>query len=328
MPSTDTIAAPLIEEAADWMLRLVEGKLSPAEQAAFEQWRNRSPAHVTAWQRAQSVLGAFEAVPAGMRGQAVKSLRQDASRHGRRAAVRRLAVLVTLGPAAWLAWREHPWTSWLADAATTVGEQRRMTLTDGTTLMLNTGTAVRISFSAERRTIRLLQGEIMISTGHEASTSYRPFVVETDHAGIRALGTRFTVRVLDEQTRVAVLQDAVEVTPQGAARAIRVNAGESAIVDAGHDTPVVRRSVGEPSLWERGLLLAQEQPLPALLHELSRYRSGIIRCHPDLADIKVSGTFSIRDTDASLRLLSRTLPLRIVRHTRWWISVEPDKDAG
>jgi transmembrane sensor len=37
----------------------------------------------------------------------------------------------------------------------------------------------------------------------------------------------------------------------------------------------------------------------------------------------VSGAFSLRDTDASPRLLSDTLPLNISRLTRYWLSVEP-----
>ncbi|MNX84677.1 fec operon regulator FecR [compost metagenome] len=75
--------------------------------------------------------------------------------------------------------------------------------------------------------------------------------------------------------------------------------------------------------WDKGMLLANNMRLDELLGELSRYRSGVLRCHPDVAALRVSGAFSLRDTDASLRLLSDTLPLNISRMTRYWLSVEP-----
>jgi transmembrane sensor len=36
----------------------------------------------------------------------------------------------------------------------------------------------------------------------------------------------------------------------------------------------------------------------------------------------VSGAFSVTDTDAALRLLERTLPVRINSFTRYWITVD------
>ena len=76
-------------------------------------------------------------------------------------------------------------------------------------------------------------------------------------------------------------------------------------------------------LERRVMLLANNMRLDELLGELSRYRPGVLRCHADVAGLRVSGAFSLRDTDASLRLLSDTLPLKISSLTRYWLSVEP-----
>lgn len=320
--SVEAISRELIEEAADWMLRHGEGSLSPAEQSAFERWRTISAGHAAAWRRAQSVMQAFESLPEGMRRPVVTSLPGNTRSSARRKAVRQLAVLIALGPAAFLAWRAQPWNAWLADATTGVGRQRRMQLDDGTTLVLNTSSSVKISFSAQQRRVRLLAGEIMVTTGRDPAPVYRPFVVDTPHASIRALGTRFNVRLDGDVTHVAVLQDAVEVSANGMAT-IRLEAGQATTVGAEDKQPAVRAMDQDPSLWERGLLLARQQPLPDLLRELARYRPGLIRCHPTLAALKVTGTYSTRDTDASLALLARTLPIRITTATRWWTNVEP-----
>jgi transmembrane sensor len=63
--------------------------------------------------------------------------------------------------------------------------------------------------------------------------------------------------------------------------------------------------------------------LADLLDELGRYRAGVLRCHPGVAGLTVSGAFPLRDTDASLRLLQETLPVTVSRLTGYWVTVEP-----
>ena len=58
-----------------------------------------------------------------------------------------------------------------------------------------------------------------------------------------------------------------------------------------------------------------------LLAELGRYRSGVLRCHPGDAQLRVSGTFSVIDTDRTLAVLQQVLPIRISSVTPYWISV-------
>jgi transmembrane sensor len=55
--------------------------------------------------------------------------------------------------------------------------------------------------------------------------------------------------------------------------------------------------------------------------ELSRYRPGLLRCAPEVADLKVSGTYQLADTEQILQLLARSLPLRIDYRTRYWVSI-------
>lgn len=62
--------------------------------------------------------------------------------------------------------------------------------------------------------------------------------------------------------------------------------------------------------------------LDALVAELSRYRGGVLRCDPAVGALRVSGAFPLRDTDASLALLAKTLPVRIGGITRYWTVVE------
>lgn len=307
--------AALAGEAADWMIRLDQGRLDPLEQQAFERWRGQSPAHAAAWRRAEAVMQAIGSIPRATRSAALREL----AGNDRRRALK-LALMLAAAPAAWMAWR-MPWAEWNADLRTATGERRREILPDGSTLVLNTASAVTLAFSADERRLRLLSGEILVSTGRDPAPRHRPFIVETAQGVVRALGTRFTVRQLPELTRVGVLEHAVEISTSGGAVA-RVEAGQAAEFGAQGLAGAVRALDPAPALWENGLFLAQKLPLGELLAELGRYRKGVLRCDPAVAGMLVSGAFSVADTDAALRLLARSLPLRVRSWSRYWVSVE------
>jgi transmembrane sensor len=76
-------------------------------------------------------------------------------------------------------------------------------------------------------------------------------------------------------------------------------------------------------LWEQGMLLAKEMPLQTVVRELGRYRRGVLRCDPAVADLPVSGAFSLTDTEASLQLLKATFPIHVRRITPYWVTISP-----
>ena len=309
----------ILKEAAGWLVRFQSETLSPSDREAFERWRARSAAHAAAWQRAEDMLRGFGQVPPRIAGETLRRL----DRPGRRQALRALAGLLVLGPAAWLGGRELPWREWSADARTATGEQRRMELADGTQLVLNTASAVDIDYTAQQRTLWLRAGEILLTTGRDTPRLQRPFVVQTAQGAIRALGTRFMVRDEGSVVRVAVFEGAVEIRPMSAG-------GSATVLPAGQQTVFNGREVqpqaavdATAASWEQGMLAARNWRLADLVDELGRYRRGVLRCDPAVAGLRVSGAFPLNDIDASLRLLEKTLPVRVRRITPYWTTVAP-----
>lgn len=295
------------------------GAPTDAERQAFESWRQQSAAHEAAWARAQSVFMLFKQVPADIGKEALKTLDHNS---GRRRSLRLLSAALMSVPASWLALRQLPLREWTADVATATGERQSLQLPDGSRLVLNTASAVDIDFNAAQRRIRLLSGEILITTHADSSPVNRPFLIDTPHGVVRALGTRFSVRHVDDDTcRVLVFEHAVEVSPLGGAVCI-LRAGEQADFNvAGMKPPVSADNTA--ALWEQGMLLAKNMRLADVIAELARYRHGVLRCDPAVADLRVSGAMSLADTDAALALLVSSLPLRINRNTRYWVTVAP-----
>lgn len=308
--------AAVLEEAAGWLVRFQSETLSAADRAAFERWRGRSAAHAAAWVRVEDMLRSFGQVPPELGARTLRQL----DRPGRRQALRGVAGLLLLGPAAWLAWRELPWHEWSADARTATGEQRRMQLADGTRLLLNTATAVDIQYTAEQRVIWLRAGEILLTTGKDPAPVHRPFIVRTAQGSVQALGTRFMVRDERDGIRVAVFEGAVAIRPAASDAQRVLRAGQQTVFDAERIEP---ESAVDTALvsWEDGMLAARNWRLADLVAELARYRRGFLRCDPAVAELRVSGAFPLNDTDAGLRLLEKTLPVRIQRMTPYWVTV-------
>ena len=309
----------ILEEAAGWLVRFQSETLSAADRAAFDRWLARSAAHGAAWQRVEDMLRGFGQVPPAIGRDTLRRL----DRPGRRQAIRALGALLVLGPAAWAGWRTLPWREWAADVRTATGEQRHLELADGTRLVLNTTSAVDILYTPEQRVLWLRAGEILLTTGRDPSPVHRPFIVRTSQGTIRALGTRFMVRDESASIRVAVFDGAVEIQPRdaGAAAAV-VPAGQQTVFNA-HEVEPLATAVAASASWEQGMLAVRNWRLADLVDELARYRRGVLRCDPAVAGLRVSGAFPLADTDGSLRLLEKTLPVRISRVTPFWVTVAP-----
>jgi transmembrane sensor len=54
---------------------------------------------------------------------------------------------------------------------------------------------------------------------------------------------------------------------------------------------------------------------------LQPYRTGVLRIDPKAAQIRVSGVFSLDDTDGTLRALAQTQPVRVLERTSYWVTI-------
>lgn len=318
-----TVAPHLLDEAADWLMRLHSGGMTPAEHADFERWRQASPEHVRAWGRAEQLLGKLGGLPSSLAMPAL-GRPERRTRPGRRAAVAQLAALLAVGPAAWLGWELVQQQGWTADLHAAQREQRSLTLADGSYLLLDAGTAVDLRFDSYQRLLYLRKGAISLQTAPDPSGTHRPLLVETALGQLRALGTRFTVR-LDGAARsllLAVTEGAVQVTPRSPLQPVAVVAAGQQIVLTGQGVGPQQPVVPQAQAWVHGMLMADAMPLAEVCAQLARYRSGVVRCAPEVAQRKVSGAYPLADTDRALDMLADTYALQV--SSRWggyWVMV-------
>lgn len=310
----------VLDQAAHWFVRMASGQAGAGEREALSQWRSADPEHERAWQRLQGVeqkLRGAAAMPAPVARAALGA----AVDLGRRRALKTLAVAgAAVGTAALWSREQGLWQRWTADYRSGVGEQRQVVLADGTQLLLNTDTAVDVHFDGAQRRLTLRSGELRVVTGHDPQN--RAFIVATRDGALRPLGTRFTVRRLEgeSQTRLGVSEGAVEVRPAAAAQPLVVQAGQQTVFSAAGAAPPLPLDDAAGS-WTDGVLTAERMRLQDFLAELSRYRPGRLRCDPAVADLRLTGSYPLGDTDRILAALQQTLPVRISSFTRYWVSV-------
>ncbi|MFJ2709428.1 FecR domain-containing protein [Pseudomonas sp. NPDC087346] len=311
----------VLEEAAEWLMRLSENDLSETEHAEWECWKVSSPERNRAWSRAQLLQSKLGGLPPSL---AMSALDRP-SNPERRAALGKLAMILAVLPAGWGSWKLAESQQWTADYRTAVGQRRELTLADGSRITLNTDTAIDVLFDSNQRLINLREGEILVETAPDVAPLPRPFLVSTRQGRMQALGTRFTVRELQPRTHLAVLE--------GAVRVVLADSGQTAplIVNAGQRTDFSSQDFGQVSLtdryvgaWTQGMLMADKMRLADFVAELARYRRGFVRCDPAIGDLRISGAYPISDTQRTLNMLTQTYPVLVTGHlSGYWVTLSP-----
>lgn len=314
---------PAMQQASDWYARWLSGEMDEQAKLAWQSWLDADEEHHRAWQQMERVQQYFNKVPGAL---ALATLQAPPSAERRRL-LKHMILLLAVSGSGYYAYREQPWRGMLADIRTQVGEQRKLTLEDGTRLHLNTDTAVNIVYSPTDRIVELVRGEVMVETAHENVRIYRPFSVVTQQGMVTALGTKFSVREWQQQQRdlvkVSVFEGMVDVRPKGSqARPVRVNARESLVFSA---SQVFAKTAlkNTDMAWVNGLLVVYAMRLQDFAAELSRYQSGLLRCDPAVADLHISGSFPLNDIPAILQTIAQTLPVKAQRYTRFWTTLSP-----
>ncbi|HEB0857060.1 fec operon regulator FecR [Citrobacter werkmanii] len=304
-----------LRSASHWYAVLTGERVSPQQEARWQQWYEQDRDHQWAWQQVENLRCQMNSVPGNLASRTLNDTRLT-----RLHVLKGLLILACAG-SGWSLWHSETGEGLRADYRTAKGQIQRQKLQDGTLLSLNTDSAVNVKFDDQQRLVRLWYGEIAITTGKD--DLQRPFRVQTRQGQLTALGTEFTVTQLSDETHLSVHQHAVEVRLASEPHQIRViQQGEMLVFSAsqfGHVQPLNNESAS----WTQGVLSFSDKPLEDVITTLSRYRPGILRCDPAIAGLRLTGTFPLENTDAVLNAIAKTLPVKIQFVTRYWVTLSP-----
>jgi transmembrane sensor len=319
------------EEAAMWIWRMDSAEVAAADRQAYEAWLRQDPRHRRAAAALSTVWNALDGLAEAKREEKIATFAQTAKmpllHHPRRWWFAAAAVLAAVAVGAiWLQQGGE-----LQTLATAVGQQRNVTLADGSVVTLNTNTIVETDLRRHSREIYLRKGEAHFQVAHDRS---RPFLVHAGDAVVRAVGTEFEVRVLtDQHVDVVVNEGSVEVqatalspaSPSPSAHArpaapttVRaLNAGER-LSTASRDyavTPITPQQMSSELAWREGAIIFDGEPLSEAIAEIERYTDArIVVSDPEIARLRVGGRFRTGDMQEFFDALQTALPVSI-RHT-------------
>lgn len=307
-------ARQVARAAAQWLALLESGAATARDRADLQRWRDGCASHEQAWQKAQLLRQRFAGLPAAL---AMASL--DRPQPGRRAVLKCALGAAALVPAAWLLSRQLPLDAWRADLHTATGERKQVLLADGSSLQLNTASAVDVDLGSRRLT--LVEGEMALQVSGAA-----PMTIHTHHGQVSVGAGEVCVRQESRGCQVSVYGGTVQLRPlQGPALTVR--GGQRISLQAAGAGAPEPFDVLQPG-WREGVLLAQDQPLGEFLEELSKHRPGVLRWAPELESLRVTGSFRLEDTDRVLALLAASLPLQVQARTRFWVTLLPRKKVA
>ncbi|MBK4993766.1 DUF4880 domain-containing protein [Pseudomonas sp. S37] len=315
MPTPDgTPAQAQVDQAIDWLVKLRFDRPCPHTERQFQQWLGSHPHNPMAWQRVSLLSDELAGLPKDLSRRTLDGSQQQ--RVSRRSHLKLLALLAVGGSLGFAAREPLGLPELLADSSTAVGERRQLQGSDGSRIQLNTASAIDLQYSSDQRRLELVRGEVSLDSNPDDN---RPFRIDTRFGPLATVDGQLLLRENSQGLLLAVRRGEVTLFPASIA-ARQVLPGETLQVSANGSFQAVTLH-SDPWGWTDGVLSVQQMPLGEFIAELARYRPGLLRCAPEVANLKVSGTYQLADTGEILHLLSHSLPVRVEYRTRYWVSI-------
>lgn len=309
----------LVAEALEWRARIDNDIVDANVRASFQRWVMADPEHMQAYDYAERFwdrLGdvSLEDIAAA---EALQQPHAATSTKKRSNSAWAATIVLMLGACAFWMLPEREPVPVVAPAivlATTVGETREHTLSDGSVLTLGPDSQLDATINDKQRFITLWRGEVFFDVSEDRS---RPFVIQAGDATVRVLGTTFNVRMSAASTHVAVAAGRVGVVAAaglgGAGEPVPpLSAGQAVSVSKTGRSDVSAVRPDSVGAWRDDRLVFSNEPLAELVAQIDRYdRRDIIITDNDLASLAVTATFDAKDIDGLLVTLAEIYPLTI-----------------
>lgn len=191
------------------------------------------------------------------------------------------------------------------------GKRTRLTLSDGTTLHINSGTKVVYPnrFADNLREI-YVNGEVFLNVTQNPD---QPFIVKTNELEVRVLGTKFNVRAYDEdnETEVVLASGSLRITSDKNTRKTELIPSQMYHYKDGHAS-VTKVEVEKHISWIYGIFYVEDERLDALMIRLSRYYGEDIIYDKNIVNQRCSGKVDLKsDLEEVLNGLTFSFPIKV-----------------
>jgi transmembrane sensor len=328
------VANNIVEQAIAWYLQVNAAQHDADVKAKFDSWIKQDTSHAKAYEQINRIFKPLEGIDVKAAKESIVSVLHTERKLKRRRNASGIAFAITMFTAIYFGSQSTDVKVMLADNKTAIGESKTLVLPDQSSIIMNTNTALDVKFDQHQRIIKLYKGEVYVEVSKDAS---RPFLVETEHGDIRALGTKFNVNRTSESTHVAMIESKVKACNQpsvfsniiaNSAQRVCVvlHTGQAVTIRNQSLDKVQEIDVDAISSWTKGTVAFDAQPLPKVLSDLQRYSpKKITFSASELNAIKVSGVLPINDLPYAFNILADQFHLQIQQVDSDTIKVDSQK---
>jgi ferric-dicitrate binding protein FerR (iron transport regulator) len=295
------------QEALEWFSRLRQPGCDEGERQVFAAWC-QVPQNAQAYAELETFWQQLQPAPAR------PQPRQLTARRSHLGKWLALVFLLVMGTLAYLYW---PLMQRLgSEMHTDVGERRSLRLADGSTVHLDSASAMNVDLRGRTRQLHLVQGQVYL----EVLLDGRAMEVDVGDARIQVFGTRLQIARFADHNELVVLSGKAMVVQGGEQRL--VSAGERVTFDATRIDPIQKADMKTADSWRNGRLRATDMPLGQVLERLAGYQGQRLwMLDEQAAHRRVSGDFSLDRPAESLAALASTQQLQLQGVLGHWLIV-------
>jgi transmembrane sensor len=284
-----------LAEAGVWIARLHGDERDRDLEEAVRQWLQASPLNARAFELATEVWDDA----ANLRRLMPLVVNKQARRTHYSVALAATVAMV-LAAVAMLVVYLHP-----DGVSTGVGEQRMLTLNDGTRVYLNTATHIVVHYDRHSRRVELETGEALFDV---VKATDRPFRVTAGDRQVTALGTSFVVRRDDQRLAVTLVEGKVTVN-----QTFTLTPGQRLTLSPGGAARLDTPSLEKATAWRRGQVILDDTPLVSAVAEMNRYSPvKLVIEQPEAGNLLISGLFQVGDSASFARAVAATYGLTAI----------------
>lgn len=312
------------EEAARWFSLKRSGDMSAAETAAFAEWLAADPRARHRFERLQLQWEAFGAIADDPAILAVRE--RDLKVFNRPGHVRALlavaaALVLVVTSAVTLTqngWLDRYWDGSRGETFQTgTGQRTTATLTDGSIVTLDAESELRVVEMAAQRRLQLVRGHAFFQV---AKDPLHPFLVEAAGKTVRAVGTKFDVRVDKAAVTVTLVEGKVRVEQSHGwlkhGQRADMNAGAKLVARADQNWKLTQVDAASETSWLSGRLTFVREPLGNAIAEVNSYsRQKIVFADGPIPDTEIVGVFAAGDVDGFVTAIQLNGIARVVERS-------------
>ena len=199
---------------------------------------------------------------------------------------------------------------------TAIGEQKTVTLSDGSVLKMNVSSSVFVSVNNQCRQVKMMKGEVFFEVAPDPE---RPFEVLTPNGKVSVLGTAFNIKNRNGVVSIDVDHGRVRVfdSPKGPGGmrkgVLTLISGQGTDVDSsGRLTSLRTSEIKQVLAWQHHQAVFRNTSISTVVKELELYHNVKIKLSLKKPENKkITGTFNMYDLEQTLRIIAAAASLEI-----------------